>query len=1425
MSVKDLGRAIPLHKGSYDNDTTYELNDLVDYQDSTYWHIGSTATQGVKPTNTNTWRLVILDGTAARTYASEAEAAAQMAQSASALAQVHVGAPLTASTVSAMTDTSRIYVYVGSESGYTNGDWYYYNGLTWVSGGVYNSTAFVTDTTLLLEGAAADAKTTGDTIRLSTSGMIGSDVIEWEVGGINASGANLSSSSRLRTTDYIPENITRLYVPSGDYEFAVYAYDENDTFVGSWTGWDLVSGVTASFHTSVSLAELGDYSFRIVLRDKADTTAALVITDADNIVMYATNADESLSIAGAYADAKMTGDAIQRGQYAEEHIRQNMFSVERSPSTSSGLFTLTDKSLNIITGLLTSTSATLGCHTNCISVSGDCCATLGLADYVWTCFSYKGGEIASSSEPTNQTEGQYVSGSNPIYVTLDDDYTHIAIGFRRVDMAAMTTDLTDMSSDYYRIQHALHVWIKATPDTTLTLSGEAADAKVAGDAIAALNDTVRYTIDISNFSWSYGGVAANGKNLSYDTRLRLLGQNGSGGITVSAGSSISANSGYKFCVALYSAYQDASNNTLIDYRSMGAGSYTISEDCIIRIAIGTTGDDVLWTEDGEGVRTLTAEGVAAAENALTLNLYGGTVKQEIENLKAGTEEASRVLELSDEIPLNAVDYHALWDNMVGSGYVDRELLANINDDETLPMYLYTMRSFPHHMASNYDLVAYSAFNTSSVANAWRTSVDLSEIGDYQFKVVLNSTDGETAMNTTMSDSLKFMDKNGNDVVVDGWELGTFVAKTGATSASSKRIRTTDYLPSEVATITLTSASYKFAIYAWTQDNDYLGIWARDNRLYQKPKALITAGIHGCERAMPVVAWDFARHLATDREYQTLRDTFDWYFIPLCNPWGFGHTAILTSTIGDTKPTYGITSYTKDTAEDYTVEDNTSTMHYGIRRNLAGYDCNRDFYDEDYVYSGLTYGFKTQEAQLIKSTIDRLTADGVDFAFAIDCHQAQCSETASTTGADDVGEMVNNVSAFLSVSYEATDEDKAFVYGKFMNAAAETIYDLSVWSDKEERQTIYPWDGTSAKTMRNYLHDYADYAMCFEGGQTCAYYSGLTGTANWSNEICRDVVNTQFQAFLRKLGEHWSDVTGDNERQEAAEYYVGPTREYTSLTRLFLDLAYDTSEKTIYVDPGEYDIFAEYRAIGVLSPITGTSTNTYEPYCVYVPPNTRLIGLGNVTLKWDPAASDITELESQIWSPLNVRGNVEVENITVLCNNGRYCLHDDPQGNSNSGTRHIYRNCSFVRNVKTISVTSFVQVIGMGYTDNSYYEFDGCTFENHLTGSLNYCAGGHEGATNNGWNDSANKGPLVIYKNCVMTTQYGTNAMRFQTINTTDQQRIRVQILGCYLSGNVWLDQYTSNSKQFFDLLLLKSGNPTIQIDIGTDNPYTPQVFQ
>ena len=78
-----------------------------------------------------------------------------------------IGSPYVATSISQLTDKTRVYVYYGEESGYIKGNWYYWNANTsaWTSGKKYNSEGIVTDETLAESGKAADAKATGDKIK------------------------------------------------------------------------------------------------------------------------------------------------------------------------------------------------------------------------------------------------------------------------------------------------------------------------------------------------------------------------------------------------------------------------------------------------------------------------------------------------------------------------------------------------------------------------------------------------------------------------------------------------------------------------------------------------------------------------------------------------------------------------------------------------------------------------------------------------------------------------------------------------------------------------------------------------------------------------------------------------------------------------------------------------------------------------------------------------------------------------------------------------------------------------------------------------------------------------------------------------------------------------------------------------------------
>lgn len=73
------------------------------------------------------------------------------------ISQMSGGVPPTASSTSGMNpEVSTVYINT------TDGNWYYWNGSAWASGGTYGGA--VTDTTLSVSGAPADAKAVGDAI-------------------------------------------------------------------------------------------------------------------------------------------------------------------------------------------------------------------------------------------------------------------------------------------------------------------------------------------------------------------------------------------------------------------------------------------------------------------------------------------------------------------------------------------------------------------------------------------------------------------------------------------------------------------------------------------------------------------------------------------------------------------------------------------------------------------------------------------------------------------------------------------------------------------------------------------------------------------------------------------------------------------------------------------------------------------------------------------------------------------------------------------------------------------------------------------------------------------------------------------------------------------------------------------------------------
>jgi len=81
MAKTNIGRVVPIHKGTYSAEATYRLNHLVNYNGSLYWHFGKEDTTGVPPTNASVW-VVVTDLSEAEGFIRRAETAAENAESA-----------------------------------------------------------------------------------------------------------------------------------------------------------------------------------------------------------------------------------------------------------------------------------------------------------------------------------------------------------------------------------------------------------------------------------------------------------------------------------------------------------------------------------------------------------------------------------------------------------------------------------------------------------------------------------------------------------------------------------------------------------------------------------------------------------------------------------------------------------------------------------------------------------------------------------------------------------------------------------------------------------------------------------------------------------------------------------------------------------------------------------------------------------------------------------------------------------------------------------------------------------------------------------------------------------------------------------------------------------------------------------------------
>ena len=302
--------------------------------------------------------------------------------------------------------------------------------------------------------------------------------------------------------------------------------------------------------------------------------------------------------------------------------------------------------------------------------------------------------------------------------------------------------------------------------------------------------------------------------------------------------------------------------------------------------------------------------------------------------------------------------------------------------------------------------------------------------------------------------------------------------------------------------------------------------------------------------------------------------------------------------------------------------------------------------------------------------------------------------------------------------------------------------------------------------------------------------------------------------------NWIDSINELVDSENINYYVdvnnnSPSgQNYNSLMDClkYIELQNYSKPVNVYIKGGTYDIFEELGGVEFLSSITDEDTAyTINQPWLY---NVNLIGLGNVVLEYKPTIEVVNEypLGEGLIAPLNVRGNVNIENITIECQYCRYAIHDETSGETKyNNTYHNYKNVICKMITKSTGSTGG-HTFGLGFDNGQSYLFENCRLINNnnitTTNSSLYI------------HNRTSYGGNFTIKDCILETvgSYGVILS-----NVGSQERTIVNVSNCNFNKKIYIRSENHTSVvNCFQIYMNNCNN--INIDYTNDitsNPYTP----
>lgn len=283
------------------------------------------------------------------------------------------------------------------------------------------------------------------------------------------------------------------------------------------------------------------------------------------------------------------------------------------------------------------------------------------------------------------------------------------------------------------------------------------------------------------------------------------------------------------------------------------------------------------------------------------------------------------------------------------------------------------------------------------------------------------------------------------------------------------------------------------------------------------------------------------------------------------------------------------------------------------------------------------------------------------------------------------------------------------------------------------------------------------------------------------------------------------------------YHVGTGLDFETYTACITALQGDTRKKTVYIHSGTYDIYEETGGSDYWGTFTGNE-NDWRQYNNVVPPNTTIIGIGDVILNFMPSGTDdelISEDASHVASPVNLSGTCTLENLTINADNCRYALHAET-----SGIEAYKGSVIRLKNVRVNRYTTYFttnrykhnDAFACGFDDDMKLEFENCDFYANTNG------------TPFRFHDRGTARAIITADNCVIHGGSNNRSMiRLEDVSSSETAHTFVTCSDCFIGGRIHFVK-SSGNRNPYDLTLLNCGDPAIDIDDTMTNPYTPKIY-